>query len=479
MVYNPGKEHLKKLFEYAPISLWEQDFSRIKTLFDGLRKWGIKSLSTYLDDHPGFIDECMQQIKVLNVNLKTVTMHKAGSKEELLSKLDQVFRDGMRHHFREELLALWDGEVSWAGEGVNYTLKGEVLDIILNWRILPGYEENWERVLVTIEDITARRTAERRLRDLFESSPISLWEEDYTAIKVFFDDLRSQGVTDFEAYLASHPETALQCASMIRVLDVNQKTLELFRASSKEQLVTNLDRVFRDEMERHFAGELLDLWNGNLEYEREGINYSLDGEPINIQLNFRIMPGYEQTFGWALVSIQDITARKKAEEYLLYLGTHDVMTGLYNRAYFEETILKMEARRKDPISIIILDLNYLKRVNDMFGHAAGDNLIRRAAEVLNTAVKPGQIASRIGGDEFAIIMPGEDEEAAAELMKQIQALVYLNNKYYRDPELSLSLGACTSKADLSLAKIISLADDAMYRSKGEQHRRRKDDNVAG
>jgi len=151
---------------------------------------------------------------------------------------------------------------------------------------------------------------------------------------------------------------------------------------------------------------------------------------------------------------------------------------LYNRAYFEETILKMEARRKDPISIIILDLNYLKRVNDMFGHAAGDNLIRRAAEVLNTAVKPGQIASRIGGDEFAIIMPGEDEEAAAELMKQIQALVYLNNKYYRDPELSLSLGACTSKADLSLAKIISLADDAMYRSKGEQHRRRKDDNVA-
>lgn len=475
MPYRPSKEHLKTLFEYAPISLWEQDFSGIKALFDGLREQGVVSLSDYLDENPGFVDECMQRIKVLNINQKTVLMHKAASKKDLLSNLARVFRNEMHPHFREELLALWMGEVIWSGEGVNYTLDDEPINIILNWRILPEHETDWKRVLITVEDITARKIAERRLHDLFEASPISLWEEDYSAIKVFFDGLRAQGVTDLEAYLASHPEAVLHCAGLIKVLDVNQKTLELFKADSKDQLIANLNQIFRDDMGHHFARELLDLWNGILAYEQEGINYSLDGEPINIQLNFRIMPGYEQTFGWALVSIQDITARKKAEEYLLYLGTHDVMTGLYNRAYFEETILKLEARRKDPISIVILDLNYLKRVNDTLGHAAGDNLIRRAAEVLNTALHPGQIASRIGGDEFAIILPGEDEDSAAELIKQIQALVYLNNKYYRDPELSLSLGACTSRADLSLAKVISLADDAMYRSKGEHHRRRKED----
>ena len=189
-----------------------------------------------------------------------------------------------------------------------------------------------------------------------------------------------------------------------------------------------------------------------LVYEREGINYALDGEPINIKLDFRIMPGHEDDFGWALVSIQDITARKKAEEYLRYLGTRDVMTGLYNRAFFEETISKLENQRKEPVSIIIADLNYLKRVNDTLGHQGGDKMIRRAAEVLTAAFDSAQIVARIGGDEFAVIMPDINEELALEAVKRIQVLVDLNNKYYSEPELSISLGAATSEPGLSLEK---------------------------
>jgi diguanylate cyclase (GGDEF)-like protein len=475
MFESASEEYLNTLFEYAPISLWEQDFSPIKSLFDDLRDQGVESLDAHLDAHPGFINQCMRQIKVLSVNQKTLSMLKADSKDTLLANLDRVFRDGMRHHFREELLALWNGDVQWSGEGINYTLDGEALDILLHWRILPEYEKNWERVLVTIEDITARKKAERRFQSLFEASPISLWEEDYSAIKAYFDSLRAQGVADFQTYLGGHPEAVLHCAGLIRVLNVNQKTLELFGASSKEDLLNNLGQVFRDEMGNHFAKELVDLWNGKLAYTREGINYSLTGEPVSIQLDFRIMPGHEQDFRWALVSIQDITARKKAEDYLRYLGTHDVMTGLYNRAYFEESILKLEAARRDPISIVVADLNYLKQVNDALGHQAGDNLIRRSAEVLNAAFDAGQVVARIGGDEFAILLPGEDETSTAELIKHMQVLVTLNNKYYREPELSMSVGAGTSQPGISLEKVIGIADDAMYRDKGEHHRRRKDD----
>lgn len=475
MAYNPTKEHLKTLFEYAPISLWEQDFSQIKILFDGLKKQGIKSLSAYLDKHPNFIDECMQNIKVLNINLKTVTMYKADSKEELLSKFDQVFRDGMRHHFREELLALWNGDVDWSGGGLNYTLDGEAIDIILHWRILPGYEKNWERVLITVEDVTTQKQAERRFQSLFEASPISLWEEDYSEIQAYFNVLRKRGVTDLAVYLEEHPEETLYCAGLIKVLNVNHKTLDLFGASNKEDLIKNLDKIFRDEMRSHFSKELIDLWNGRLEYEQEGINYSLNGDPINIQLNFRIMPGYEKDFRWALVSLQDITARKKAEAYLQYLGTHDVMTGLYNRAYFEETVQKMDLNRKNSTSVIILDLNNLKRINDSLGHAAGDKMIRRTAEVLKAAFGTVGVASRIGGDEFAVILPDTTAEEAGEFIKQIQALVSLNNKYYRDPELSVSIGSATGDMGISVLKIINQADDEMYRSKGEFHRRRLDD----
>lgn len=228
-------------------------------------------------------------------------------------------------------------------------------------------------------------------------------------------------------------------------------------------------------MQTHFSQELIDLWNGNLSYEREGVNYSLGGDPINILLNFKIMPGHEEDFGWALVSIQDITARKKAEEYFHYLGTHDVMTGLFNRAYFEEIVQKLESNRKDPVSIIIIDLNYLKKTNDTLGHQAGDKLIRRLAEVLTTAFNNGQIAARIGGDEFAVILPQTDEIEASEYLKQIHALVDINNKYYREPALSVCVGAATSLPGMNLEKVIQLADDAMYKNKAEHHRRRKDD----
>ena len=469
------EEHFKKLFEYAPISLWEQDFSGIKSLFDGLRLQGIRSFESYLNEHPDFVDECMGKIIVLNVNQQTLSMLKAKSKKNLLANLEKVFRDGMRHHMREELLALWNGDMEWSGEGVNYALDGKAVEIILHWRILPESESTWERVLVTIEDVTLRKEAERRYQNLFEAAPISLWQEDYSALKIYFDSLRGEGVTDLRAHLEEHPEIVMHCAGLLKVVDVNHKTLELFGAASKKQLLQNLDQVFRDDMSEHFSEELVDLWNGKLAYERDGINYSLSGDPINIHLELRVMPGYEQDFSWVQVAIHDMTARKKAEEYLRYLGTHDVMTGMYNRTYFEEVLSGLESRRQDPISIIIADLNGLKSVNDSFGHHAGDSLIRRAAEVLKAACDPNFAAARIGGDEFSIIMPDTNESIAVETLERIRALIALNNKYYRDPELSISLGCCTSQPGLSLEKVINLADDAMYKNKADHHKRRATD----
>ncbi|MEW5829724.1 MAG: GGDEF domain-containing protein [Chloroflexota bacterium] len=472
---NGSEEQFKTLFDYAPVSLWEENFSGIKRLFGELRERGIESLAAYLDRDPEFVDVCMAQVVVVRVNRQTLALFRAASQDDLVANLYKVFREGMRPHFRSELLALWDGEQEWAGEGVNYTLDGAPLDVLLHWRILPGSEESWEQVLVSIEDITDRKRAERRLQAMFEASPVSLWEEDYRQIKAFFDRLRLEGVTDLQAYIHQHPEMVSDCMGLIRVLDVNQKTLEMFEADSKEHLLSNLNQVFRGEMEAHFASELVDLWNGVLAYERDGINYTLKGEPLNIHLDFCVMPGHEQDFGWVLVAIQDITARKKAEEYLRYLGTHDVLTGLYNRAFFEDALLKLEKIRRDPVSIIIADLDGLKHTNDTLGHQAGDNLIRRAAEVFKASFEGEHVTARIGGDEFVVILPDTDERVAREALDRIRSMVDLNNKYYREPQLSISLGVATSQADIPLEKVISQADDAMYARKHAYFHRRKDD----
>ncbi|MCS6908155.1 MAG: GGDEF domain-containing protein, partial [Anaerolineales bacterium] len=398
------------MFEYAPISLWEQDFSGIKLALDGLRAQGIESIEPYLDSHPEFVDECMSRIVVRRVNRKTLELFKAGSQEELLANLDIVFRDEMRRHFRDELVALWEGRTYWTGEGVNYTLEGKPIEIRLHWSIAPQAMDHWDLVLVTLEDITQRKEAERRFCSLFEHSPISLWEEDWSGIKALLDQLRRQGVRNFPLYLKQNPELIQKCMSMLRVINVNQKTVELFKAKSKEELLANLNKVFRDEMAVHFAKELEDMWNGITVYEREGINYALDGEPIYVHIEVRIMPGYEETFGWVLVSLQDITARKKAEDYLRYLGTHDVLTGLHNRMFFEQTLREWEQQPLYPISVIVLDVNGLKTTNDTYGHQAGDELIRRAAEVLQKACEEKDIVARIGGDEFVILLPGRGEK---------------------------------------------------------------------
>ncbi|MBI5934156.1 MAG: sensor domain-containing diguanylate cyclase [Chloroflexi bacterium] len=478
MAKTKSERYYQMLFDHAPISLWEQDFSSIKNLFESLRRQGVQDLNRHLDEHPELIEEAMLLIKVVNVNLQTLAMFGVKTKDEMLANLGHFFRDEMRVHFRDELLSLWAGRLAWRGEGVNYTLTGEPLDILLSWRILPGSEETWKQVLVTIEDITTRKQAERelalsenRLRGLFENSPISLWEEDYSQIKNFFDNLRAVGVKDLMDYLQTHPEDVARCMSMIRVLDVNQKTLTMFGERSKAELLQNLDKVFRDEMRAHFQNELADLWSGKLSYETDGVNYTLGGEPLHVHLYLSVFPGYKQTLGRVLVALEDVTARRKAEEYLRYLGSHDVMTGLYNRAYYEEEMKRLSGGRRHPVSIIIADLDGLKEVNDKFGHKAGDNLIRRAAETLKAGFRQEDVLARIGGDEFAVIMPNTDAATAREAAARIESLTALNNKFYGEPTLSISLGASTGNKGSDLEAIMRAADDNMYKEKRIRHQR--------
>ena len=318
------------VFAAAPVSLWIEDYSGIRALLESLRAEGVVDLAGHLAAHPEVVDTAMAQIRVLDVNDYTLQLFKAESRAQLLSRLDEVFRGDMRAHFAAELAQMWDGDLRFETEGVNYALDGTPIDILLSRCALPGHEESWKRVLVSIVDISGRKRADRALaasesyaRGLFEHSPVSLWVEDYAGIKALFAELRAQGVEDLARHLRTHPEFVHKCIESIRVIDVNQRTLNLFRAGTKEDLYARLDQVFGDEMSAHFADELLDMWTGRMIYECEGINYTLTGEPIDIHLQRSVLPGHEQTWERVLISISDISARKKAEAYMKFLGTHD------------------------------------------------------------------------------------------------------------------------------------------------------------
>ena len=157
--------------------------------------------------------------------------------------------------------------------------------------------------------------------------------------------------------------------------------------------------------------------------------------------------------------------RKKAEAYLEYLGNHDVLTGLRNRTFFADEINRLERKDASPISVIMLDLNGLKSVNDDLGHAAGDGLLRRAGEVLGKLVDKPQVAARVGGDEFVLLLPDLDATATRALSQHLLELVDLNNQFHQSPRLSFSMGMATRATGERLETAINRADQQMYEAK--------------
>ena len=103
-----------------------------------------------------------------------------------------------------------------------------------------------------------------------------------------------------------------------------------------------------------------------------------------------------------------------------HLSFHDEMTDLYNRRYFENEMERLNKSRRLPISIVIADMDELKQINDNYGHKMGDRYIKKAAEIINSATRSGDVVARIGGDEFVIILPGTNTNLAKELCERIQ-----------------------------------------------------------
>lgn len=167
----------------------------------------------------------------------------------------------------------------------------------------------------------------------------------------------------------------------------------------------------------------------------------------------------------------DITKRKnmeldkiKKQEEILYLSYCDQLTGLYNRRYFEDKLKELDSFDNLPITLIMADVNGLKLVNDSFGHNLGDELLKKAAEVMMKGCRSSDIISRLGGDEFVAILTKTNEIQAEQVIKRINSIA--EKEKVGAIDISISFGYETKNSiDEKINDIFKNAEDYMYRRK--------------
>lgn len=198
----------------------------------------------------------------------------------------------------------------------------------------------------------------------------------------------------------------------------------------------------------------------------------LDGTTRQILMTATPRFDREGAYRGSFVIFRDITDRKLLEEKLRYQSTHDVMTGLYNRAFFQEEMTRLGPSRQFPISLIMIDLDNLKEINDAFGHSTGDTLLRLFADKLRASFRTEDVVTRYGGDEFVVLLPNMSNNTLRRVLVRLRKRLDQETvlRLDRPIRFEYSLGGATALVEQSLQSAFDRADRNMYRNKRKRQR---------
>lgn len=310
--------------------------------------------------------------------------------------------------------------------------KNELTELQQRIKELESMNQKLEdEIKIQIEKKQEIKRSEQKFRDLTEMLPEMVFEADIHG-NITFINQRSVQILGY-----SQEEL------------INKKTIwQLIAYQGNKKLKSNVEIFFQKEKayprEFYLVGK-----------NQAKIPVEIHGSPI--ENNKGELLGFRGI-------VLEITERKEYEDKIKYLSFHDKLTGLYNRAYFEEELKRLNHKRNLPISIIIGDVNSLKIINDTFGHQHGDKLLRKIAMVLKSCFRKSDVISRWGGDEFSIILPHTPREKGIAIINRINW--ECQKKSTLILPLSISMGIATkSSMSENINAVVREAESKMYRYK--------------
>lgn len=243
---------------------------------------------------------------------------------------------------------------------------------------------------------------------------------------------------------------------------VNKKYKEIFPYDFEHLL----EQSIQDIIGSHISFQELKtkfLMNESIELERELV-FNLGASRYFLIKGIPIFD--DEDFIGGYLTYIDITDLKRKEQKIRYISEHDVMTGLYNRRYFQKKLDELTQEPKNEISLIIGDINNLKYINDHYGHSLGDQYIQLAANILKESIPKESIVARIGGDEFGVVLINKDKELCKNICDKIDRKTkkYAIKKNLKE-DLSISLGYAIKEQKITGEDLFNKADQEMYAMK--------------
>lgn len=363
------------------------------------------------------------------------------SAEELLSKSPSYY-DLILPEYRDELLNKWKEErieynTITPDEYPIRTASGEIKWVWEQYQDLYDQKENKTYTEGLIIDITERKLTEKalkrseeRFKAMFEEAPLGI---------AIFDPLNGN------AY------------------QVNGRFAGIVGRTREDILSLHWNQyIFPEDVEKN-AYKVKQLFYNEIE------GYSLElrfikPEGSTLWANITVAPFNQGEGNHYLCMVEDISERKKAEEEILYLSYYDQLTGIYNRRFYEEELKRLDTENHLPITLVMADINGLKLINDAFGHIEGDHLLQGFANIIRQECRVDDIAARIGGDEFVMLLPKTELADAEKMIGRINAL--LSEKRFNNVLCSASFGCAVKKLPTEdLAAVYMQSEDLMYRHK--------------